>query len=125
MEIDLVDATRVQLTHPGVDSDANNLKIDRSGRLCLKVPAVGAYISLEKSIKHIRQRKFVFLYNLEAENVASRDMAERRLLKMLSKGYTCKSPVSYALARKLTDNADRRGQVHAKAKYAQRVSLPP
>ena len=67
---------------------------------------MGDLLALSRAAIHrlsMTQGKFVFFYDLGAEDDASRERALRRLEKMLRKGYTCKSNVDRVLAQMLTD----------------------
>ena len=90
--VDLVDPNKRQDSGQGVDCDAGNLKFSKAGDLQLKVSNFGAFVSLEKSIKHARDKKFVFFYDPEIVGFI-KISACKRLRKYLERGWLCKSPV--------------------------------
>jgi HrpA-like RNA helicase len=89
-EIDLVDPQAVPYSHPGVDSDVNNLvvQLDSQGQaeLNYKVPkpALVQASPIPTTIEHIQNKEFIFYYDQQRDA----GMAQRRIQKMQGKGYT-------------------------------------
>ena len=76
--------------------DVGNLQLDKHNGLQLKVPRLGQYVSLAKSVKHCIDKEFVLFYNPSVGDVAG-----ARLKKYVSRGWTCKSHVPNDVASRL------------------------
>jgi hypothetical protein len=111
IDVDLVDPSKVPPTPPGVDCDVGNLQLDKHSGLQLKVPRLGQYVSLAKSVKHCMSKKFVLFYDPSAGDVAG-----RRLKKYVGRGWVCKSHVPATVASQLGLSAEK---LKPKQKYRQ------
>eukprot|EP00029_Vermamoeba_vermiformis_P009953 TRINITY_DN512_c0_g2_i1.p1 TRINITY_DN512_c0_g2~~TRINITY_DN512_c0_g2_i1.p1 ORF type:complete len:2506 (-),score=-35.58 TRINITY_DN512_c0_g2_i1:398-7915(-) len=111
VEVDLVDLSNPR-TNPGVDCDVGNFLINKALSLTRKVE--GKLLSLAVSQKHCQRKKFVFYYNPQTSGDAS--MCEARLIKYLSRGWICLSPLPQALIAKLSAY---HSQLKPKQKYNQ------
>jgi len=89
IDIDFVDPN-AEKPHPGVDCDAGNLCLSKFGELTLKVDV--PLVSLEKSISHVKHRKFVFFYDYNKDD--DKQMCIQRLTKYFERGWQCLSPVT-------------------------------
>ena len=67
IEVDLVDPRLVPNTSPGVDCSANNLQIDRTSGLALKVPSAASVAPLKTCVCHAQYKQFVFFYDRSAK----------------------------------------------------------
>ena len=94
-------------------------QVGPGGRLGLKVPSAGGpggpgLLPLFKSVAHAERGKFVFFYRLDAPGGGDPAVL-RRLVKLLSKGFACVSPVPPAVLALLTPV--QRALVGPKPKY--------
>jgi hypothetical protein len=112
IDVDLVDPSKVPPTPPGVDCDVGNLQLDKHSGLQLKVPRLGQYVSLAKSVKHCMSKKFVLFYDPSAGDVAG-----RRLKKYVGRGWVCKSHVPPTVASQLGLSAEK---LKPKQKYSKK-----
>lgn len=84
IEVDLVDPN-LKKPAPGVDTDVGNLCIRPRGILDTRVSSVGKHISIAKSISHCQKKKFVYLYEYNAD----KEMSRKRVGKYLNRGWVC------------------------------------
>ncbi|KAL0248259.1 hypothetical protein GEMRC1_003495 [Eukaryota sp. GEM-RC1] len=98
LEIDLTPSD-MKIQKPYVDADINNLMVDKTGLLQKIKGAGGSLCNLAVSIQHCQNKEFVFFYSCQVDP----KMCERRLKKMLGKGFTCLSPLPSSMTRKLTN----------------------
>ncbi len=103
VEVDFV-GPALKSTHPGVDSCAGNVCIQRKGTLQLKVSRLDPVVSLRDSIEHCERKAFVFFYAASFGTIGSdeRGRCMTRLKKYLDRGWTCISPLAQDVLQQLS-----------------------
>jgi hypothetical protein len=93
-DIDLVPpSVASQGLHPRVDCDVGNLMISRRGISLKEAQISPRLLTVGRIMRHIRERKFVFLYDLLARKREDQEKAKRRLRKYLRRGWKCLTPL--------------------------------
>ncbi|KAL0206958.1 hypothetical protein P9112_012669 [Eukaryota sp. TZLM1-RC] len=106
VEIDFTPAS-LKATSPFVDADINNFKVNKSGLVQKVKGAGGTLCNLDIAINHCLNQQFVFFYRIPSNTNAATDkeqfdMCFRRLRKMMSKGFTCISPLNSRITNQLS-----------------------